>query len=391
MLGRPDVDLLAGDFFVEDARTAYRWFRDHEPVFHDEANDLWGIATYDGVRTAGHDGATFSSALGSRPEAGPMPWMIDMDGAAHSKRRRLVSGGFTPARVRATEPQVRGICHDLIDRVCEQGTCDVVADVAAPLPMIVIGDMLGVAATDREQLIRWSHGMLASLTGEPAGFEAAAVAFGEYVEYAHRVIAARRAQPGDDLFSTLVHAEVDGEGLSDDDIVFESLLLLIGGDETTRHVTASGVDLLLEHRSQMAELAADPVLMPAAVEEVLRWVSPIKSMARTTTRATELEGASLAAGTKVVLLYESANFDDRQFDEPERFDIRRSPNEHVAFGFGPHVCLGASLARLEVQTMLDCILQRLPDLERATDAPLTRSITGLDRLPVCFTPTAVGR
>ena len=141
----------------------------------------------------------------------------------------------------------------------------------------------------------------------------------------------------------------------------------------------------------MAELAADPVLMPAAVEEVLRWVSPIKSMARTTTRDTELEGESLAAGSKVVLLYESANFDDRQFDEPERFDIQRSPNDHVAFGFGPHVCLGASLARLEVQTMLRCILQRLPDLERSADAPLTRSITGLDRLPVRFTPTGAER
>ena len=178
------VDLLSGAFFTEGARDAYRWLRDHEPVFHDEANDLWGVATYDGVRRVGTDTATFSSALGSRPEAGPMPWMIDMDGADHAKRRRLVSGGFTPARVRAMEPRVQALCDELIDGVCERGECDVVADLAAPLPMIVIGDLLGVPPADRDDLLRWTHGMLASLTGDPEGFEAAAVAFGEYVAYA---------------------------------------------------------------------------------------------------------------------------------------------------------------------------------------------------------------
>jgi cytochrome P450 family 142 subfamily A polypeptide 1 len=388
VLGRPPVDLLSGAFFVDGARDVYRWLREHEPVFHDEANDLWGVATYDGVRRVGADGATFSSALGSRPEAGPMPWMIDMDGADHSKRRRLVSGGFTPARVRAMGPKVRAICDDLVDRVCERGECDVVADLAAPLPMIVIGDLLGVDPADRDDLLRWSHGMLASLTGEPEGFEAAAEAFGAYVAYAHAVIASRRAQPQDDLFSLLVHGEVDGERLTDDDIVFESLLLLIGGDETTRQVTSGGVELLLEHRAQMDALVADPRGLAVAVEEVLRWVSPIKSMARTTTRDVELEGVELAAGSKVVVLYESANLDERQFDEPDRFDASRTPNEHLAFGFGPHVCLGASLARLEVHAMLDRILQRLPGLDQASDAPLTRSITGLERLPVRFAPSA---
>ena len=391
MLGRPPIDLLSGSFFTDGAREAYRWLCEHEPVFHDEINELWGIATYDGVRAAGVDSVTFSSALGSRPEAGPMPWMIDMDAPDHSKRRRLVSGGFTPARVRAMGPQVRSICDDLIDRVCERGECDVVADLAAPLPMIVIGDLLGVEPADRDDLLRWSHGMLASLTGEPEGFEEAAEAFGAYVAYAHGVIADRRAEPRDDLFSILVHGEIDGERLTDDDIVFESLLLLIGGDETTRQVTAGGVELLLEHPSQLAGLLAEPGRMPDAVEEMLRWVSPIKSMARTTTRAVELAGTALPAGAKVVLLYESANFDDRHFEQPDRFDVGRAPNEHLAFGFGPHVCLGASLARLELEAMLGQILQRLPGLERASDEPLTRTITGLDRLPVRFTPSAPSR
>jgi cholest-4-en-3-one 26-monooxygenase len=275
--------------------------------------------------------------------------------------------------------------------VCERGECDVVEDLAAPLPMIVIGDLLGVPPADRQDLLRWSHGMLASLTGEPEGFEAAAVAFGEYVAYAHEMIGARRAEPQDDLVSILVHGEVDGERLTDDDIVFESLLLLIGGDETTRQVTAGGVELLLDHPDQQATLVGEPGRLPVAVEEMLRWVSPIKSMARTTTREVELEGVRLPSGAKVVLLYESANFDERHFKEPDRFDIGRDPNEHLAFGFGPHVCLGASLARLELQAMLGRILERLPALERATDEPLTRSITGIEHLPVRFAPTAPTR
>jgi cholest-4-en-3-one 26-monooxygenase len=312
--------------------------------------------------------------------------MIDMDGPSHTKRRRLVSGGFTPARVRAVEPRIRAICDDLVNQVCERGACDVVHDLAEPLPLIVIGDMLGVDPADREDLLRWTHGMLASLTGEPEGYEAAAVSFGEYVAYAHEMIAARRAEPVDDLFSILVHAEVDGEGLSDDDIVMESLLLLIGGDETTRQVTVGGLELLLEHPDQMAAVVTAPEALPGAVEEMLRWVSPIKSMARTTTREIELDGVVVPAGSKVVLLYESANFDGGHFGDPDTFDVARSPNEHLAFGFGPHVCLGASLARMELQIMFDRMLRRLPDLELATDEPLARTITGLDRLPVRFTP-----
>lgn len=392
MIGEPWIDFLSGAFFVDGAREAYRWLREHAPVHLDGNSGLWGIATYQGVLAAGRDPATFSSAGGSRPDTGPLPWMIDMDGPAHSTRRRLVSGGFTPARVRAAEPRLRAICDELIDRVCEGGECDFVGDLAAPMPLIVIGDMLGVPASDRDDLLRWTHSMLASLTGEPEGYEAAATAFGEYVEYAHRTIAARRAAPTDDLFSVLVHAEVEGQRLSDEDIVFESLLLLIGGDETTRQVTVGGMEQLLGHPDQRRVLQADPEELPAAVEEMLRWVSPIKTMARTTTAEVELEGVIIPAGSKVVLLYESANFDDRQFVDPGRFDIGRTPNDHLAFGFGPHFCLGASLARVELLAMFERLLDRLPDLELATNEPLTRSITGVDRMPVTYTPSApVGR
>jgi cytochrome P450 family 142 subfamily A polypeptide 1 len=381
---RPAIDLLSGQFYVDGARDAYRWMRDNEPVCFDAKNGMWGIGTYDGVLAAERDPQTFTSTGGSRPDTGPLPWMIDMDGPAHATRRKLVSSGFTPARVRATEPRLRGIADGLIDGVCERGACDFVHDIAAPLPMIVIGDMLGVDAADRDDLLRWSHGMLASLTGEPEGFVAAAEAFGAYVEYAKRMIADRRAEPRDDLFSVLVHAEIDGDRLDEDAIIFESLLLLIGGDETTRQVTAGGMEQLLHHPDQKGALLADPDRLPGAIEEMLRWVSPIKSMARTTTAEVELEGVTLDAGAKVLLLYEAANFDDTHFADPQRFDIERTPNDHLAFGFGPHFCLGASLARLELRAMFERLLDRMPDVALASDDPLPRTITGIERMPVVY-------
>jgi cytochrome P450 family 142 subfamily A polypeptide 1 len=316
-----------------------------------------------------------------------MPWMIDMDGDDHSKRRKLVSRGFTPARVRATAPHLHDICDELIDRVCEQGTCDFVADLAAPLPMIVIGDMLGVPPADRDALLQMTHGMLGSLSGDPDAIAAAADAFSAYDEYARATIARRRAEPTEDLFGVLVHAVVDGDRLSDDEVVMESLLLLIGGDETTRQVTSGGMEQLLAHPDQHRRVAADPELVPGAVEEMLRWVSPIKSMARTTTVDVVLAGVAVPAGARVVLLYESANFDEAVFAEPDRFDVGRDPNDHLAFGFGHHFCLGASLARLEVAAMTERVLARLPDLALATDEPLRHSITGIEHMPVRFTPT----
>ncbi len=385
---RPEIDLLSGDLFGDTAKRAYEWMRANEPVYFDEKNRLWGIATYDGVLAAGRDSVTFSNAGGSRPDTGPLPWMIDLDAPDHHKRRKLVSRGFTPARVRDSEPHLLRMCDELIDAVSERGECDVVHDLAAPLPMIVIGDMLGVAPEERDDLLRWSDAMLGSLSGDPERLEAAAVGFGEFLEYAHAAIARRRAEPTDDLVSVLVHAEVDGDRLTDDEIVFESLLLLVGGDETTRHVITGGMYQLFRHPAQRRLLERDPGKIPTAVEEMLRWVTPIKNMARTLTRDFELDGQTMPAGDKAVLLYESANFDQSHFDEPERFDIGRSPNDHLAFGFGAHFCLGAALARLEVSTMVARILERLPDLELATADPPERFLGALTSLPVRFSPVA---
>ena len=416
MADRPVIDLLDGRLYAQGSHSAYAWMRTNEPVYLDEANGVWGVASYDAVRAASKDTATFSNAGGIRPDNGPLPMMIDMDDPAHWKRRKLVNRGFTPKRVRDSEFDIREICDTLIDRVCERGECDFVRDLAAPLPMIVIGDMLGVAPDDRDDLLRWSDDMVSAQGGNVTDEQlmSAATAFTEYQEYAGAVIERRRQEPTDDLMSTLVHADVDGDRLEHDDLVHESLLILVGGDETTRHVISGGMEQLMLHPDQHRRLVDDRAGLDVAIEEMLRWVSPIKNMCRTVTRDTEFFGSQLHEGQKVMLLYEAANFDEQQFVDPERFDSARQPNDHVAFGFGAHFCLGNSLARLEMRVMFDRLLERLPDLHldlgslsqarapastvgeaavlaAAADALPRREatfISGLESMPVAFSPTA---
>ena len=260
----------------------------------------------------------------------------------------------------------------------------------------MIGDMLGVAPQDRDDLLRWSDDMLKGQgSPDPAAMEHAANAFVEYTQYIHPVFADRRATRNtDDLVGVLCHADIDGDSLDDDSLVHETLLILIGGDETTRHVISGGVEELLAHPDQQAALAADPAgLMPGAVEEMLRWVSPIKNMTRTATRDVELCGAQIREGQELLLLYPSANRDDAVFENADTFDITRSPNPHIAFGFGAHFCLGNQLARLELRVMVERLLARLPDLHLAVDrTALPRReanfISGIEEMPVEFTPSA---
>jgi cytochrome P450 family 142 subfamily A polypeptide 1 len=393
------IDLMSGTFYGREPHDAYAWMRAHAPVYYDEGNDLWGVASYAGVKAASLDTESFSNAQGIRPKGPPLPMMIDFDAPEHVRRRRLVSEGFTPKRVRGMEDDLRAICDALIDDVCELGRCDLVKDLAAPLPIIVIGDMLGVAPADRDDLLRWSDDMLKALGApDPTLMDAATMAFVEYSEYIHPVFDDRRARGAvDDLVGVLCHATMDGDSLDDDSLVYETLLILIGGDETTRHVISGGTEELLAHPAQVARLAADPSLLPGAVEEMLRWVSPIKNMARTATRDVELEGVTIGAGQEILLLYPSANRDAAVFDDPDAFDISRSPNPHLAFGFGAHFCLGNQLARLELKVMTERLLARLPDLHLTVDrAALPRRaanfISGIEEMPVAFTPAArIGR
>ena len=388
------IGLTDGMFYGGDPFPAFAWMREYAPAYFDESSGVWGITRYADIKEISKDPDTFSNAGGIRPDSDALPMMIDTDAPEHVRRRRLVSEGFTPGRIRESEEGIRAICDAIIDRVCETGSADFVTDIAAPLPMIVIGNMLGVAPEDRADLLRWSDDMLKALgSPDPGAMDRAAMAAMEYAAYITAVADQRRRdQQSDDLIGTLVHAEIDGDRLDEASLIYESLLILIGGDETTRHVISGGMYELLRHPDQHRRLAEDRSLLPGAVEEMLRWVSPIKNMARRMTRDVELHGETLHEGEKLLLLYPSANRDERVFDRPEEFDIGRTPNDHMAFGFGSHFCLGNRLARMELTVMFDRLLTRLPDLALADTAePPKRAanfVSGYETMPVVFTPTS---
>ncbi|MCA2323148.1 cytochrome P450 [Mycobacterium intracellulare] len=366
--------------------------RVNQPVFRDR-NGQAAATTHESVIEAERNPAVFCNAGGIRPEHPAMPYMIDLDDPAHLLRRRLVSAGFTRKNVRNKQASIVRLCDNLIDAVCERGQCDFVRDIAALLPMAVIGDMLGVLPKDHAMLLKWSDDLMTGMSSaaDDATLRAVTEAFAEFSAFAIDIIAKRRAESAGDLISVLVNAEVDGQRMTDDEIVFETLLILIGGDETTRHTLSGGIQQLLRHRDQWDRLGATPDLVPGAVEEMLRWTSPVKNMCRTLTTDIDFYGAHLHEGEKIMLMFESANFDEKVFGDPDHFRIDRNPNNHLAFGFGTHFCLGNQLARLELSTMTKRLLQRLPDLRLADDTELplraANFVTGPTSMPVVFTPT----
>jgi cytochrome P450 family 142 subfamily A polypeptide 1 len=393
---RQDVGLL-DRFFYLDPWDRYQWMRDNAPAYWDESADggLWGITRYDDIMTIAKTPELFCSGKSSRPERDSwIPSMINLDEPLHKRRRNIVNRGFTPRRVQDQEAKLRALTTELIDNVIERGECDFVRDIARWIPMVAIGDMLGVKPEDREQLLEWSDGMLGGgeiaevMNDEERGEKQRAYTEG-YFAYQAGVVADRRKNPQDDLVSLLVSGEVDGERLDDMEILQESLLILIGGDETTRHVMTGGLEQLLLNPDQQQKLMEDPSKIEVAVEEMLRFVSPIVNMNRTLTRDTELHGEKLREGDRVLLLYAAGNRDERAFDDPNRFDVERTPNRHVAFGgYGVHHCLGASLARLELKILFEEVLTRMPDIRFASDEPLKRRpsnfITGIEEMPVTY-------
>jgi cytochrome P450 family 142 subfamily A polypeptide 1 len=389
----PDIAIADGAFWGRNPHRELAWLRANDPIHWDEAGNVWGVSRYDDVKALSTQPELFSNAGGIRPDTGPIAMMIDMDDPDHLRRRKLVNKGFTPRRVRDQEDRIREVVDRLIDQVAERGTADFVKDVAAWLPLVMIGDALGVEEKDHPTLLQWSDDLMKGQgTQDPALLEAMIGAFAGYTEYISDVITDRRGCPRDDLMSILCHAEVDGDELDDDELIHESLLILIGGDETTRHVITGGLYQLLRNREQWEMLLADRSLLDGAVEESLRWVSPIKNMARTATRDVEVHGQQVKEGQKLLLLYPSANRDESHFDDPMAFDITRTPNDHVAFGFGTHFCLGASLARLELKVAFEQVLERLPDLHLVDDTePELRPasfVSGYEQMPVAFTPVA---
>jgi cytochrome P450 family 142 subfamily A polypeptide 1 len=333
------------------------------------------------------DPSTFCNAHGMRPDAPALADMINLDDPLHKKRRNLVNKGFTARRVSEMEPRIRAICRERIDAAKRMRRFDFVHDLAAWVPLTVIADMLAAEPDVHADLLRWSDDMVvASGATDLPRTEKGMQAFDAYISYQRRIVEDRRSRPPcGDLISILVHAEMDGLRLADEEILMESLLILVGGDETTRHVMTEGMYELLRRPVELRHLAGNPSAIPLAVEEMLRWVSPIKNMARTATRDAVVGGEKICKGQKLLLLYPSANRDASRFRDPMRFDIARTPNEHVAFGFGPHYCLGASLARLELRVFFEEVLTRLPGLVLLEDQPSRRPsnfISGIERMTV---------
>ena len=380
---RPEIELLSPDFYADfDELTA--WMRREAPLYWDDETGLWGAASHELVSMMSREWHTFCSGKGSRPESS-VPSMINFDAPEHTKRRRLVGNGFTPRRVADHEPYLRAKVTELIDAVIDRGQCDVVADIATPLPMYMIGQLMGLPEEDHHQLLHWSD--LFATGGDEIRDEVVQAVI-DWNTYIMRHVDERRNTDRQDLVSLVVNAEWEGARLTDVDVMFETMLVLVGGDETTRHVISGGVAALLQHPDQLRLLQNDPSLLPSAIEEMLRWATPVRNMNRTATKDVEVAGMTVREGDRVLLLYPSANRDEKVFADPFTFDITRSPNEHVAFGaYGRHHCLGAPLARLELRILFEELLGRLDDMQLATDdIPWRRGnfVLGPNSVPITF-------
>ena len=393
------LNLLDGKWYAQNAHEVWTEMRQTSPIHWDPVAQVWGIAKYQDVLAVEKDPKTFSSYRAPRPHGEHLPMMISMDDPEHQRRRSLVNRGFTPKRVNAHEPMLRDLCRTIINKVADRGSCDFVWEIAAPLPLLVIAELLGYDSSWHDNLLRWSEELM--LPSEPdltpemihQRIEAGSRTIMEFREAQLGIITDRRKNPRDDVITTLCEAEIDGERLDDESIVQETLLILIGGDETTRHVISAGMLALLENPDQLATLRDGGADIAVAAEEMIRWASPVQNMGRTATQDVVIRDQKVQEGQQLMLFYPSANRDDDVFTDGQAFDIRRQPNPHVAFGFGSHFCLGAALARLECRLMFTELLRRLPDLELTTDDPLPRRasnfVSGLEAMPVTFTPVGV--
>jgi cholest-4-en-3-one 26-monooxygenase len=370
MSDRPALDLLDGPSYVDGTYARYAWFRQHEPVAWDEGNELWGVFRHaDVVEVETRDDVFISSNQtkgGYRPNIPADPAIIGLDNPLHSERRKLVSRRFTPRAVVAREARVREVVVDLIDAAVTRGTVDVVADLAAPLPARMIGWLLGFPDDAWPQLRDWSERTI-MLGGGPRYLnDDGLAAFTEFLGAASDLYDEKQRCPADDTMTTWTTAEIAGEPLGKREVLADCLLLLDGGAETTRTVIARSIVELARRPDQWAALQAGADAA-TATEEFIRWVSPIHNMCRVANRDYELGGVTIKAGQQVVLMYGSANRDPAHFAEPERFDVTRKPNDHIAFGLGTHFCLGAGLARLEIRVFFEEFVKRVGAVRLVTE------------------------
>ena len=367
------IDLMSPSSYAQGHPAGqYAWLRDNDPVhWHEEPDGpgFWTVSRHEDVKAVGRNAALFSSwptiMIDDRnaTDLGEHTMMLTMDPPRHTQYRKLVSPRFLRRAAGRMRPGIERLAAEIVEGVAGRDEFDLVEDVAGLLPSYVIAEMLGIPYQDGIELYRLTETLHADPASQPDGAGIAAVV--EMFNYANGVWNEKRAHPGDDLASALMTADVDGHRLDEIDFNLFFLLLIDAGGGTTRNLVAGGMDALFTHPDERERLTADLGQLPTAIEEMLRWTSPVIYMRRTATADTELGGRRIEAGQKVVMYYGAANRDPRAFDEPERFDITRTPNDHLAFGGGgPHFCLGSHVARVEIDAMFQQLLTRLPDLQK---------------------------
>jgi cytochrome P450 len=385
----PDFPLHSPDFYAGDPYPAYKVLRASSPVHWNDETRFWALLKYEDIRFVSRSPELFTSTKGisipdpAQPEPVQEGNLIFTDPPRHRRMRQLLSSAFTPNRVAALESTVSEIVSGVLDEIEPGSTYEFAETVAAPLPTRMIAELLGAPAEDWEQFRVWSDAAVGS--ADPEIDVDPLVSLAELHQYFAKLIAERRGERRDDLLSVLVEAEVDGERFTDEDLLNLSFLLLVAGNETTRNLIALGTLALIQHPDQYAKLVADPSLLPGAIEEMLRFTTPVTHMARTATQEVEIRGQRIREGDTVVMLYGSANRDEEIFgDDAEEFDVTRDPNPHIAFGLGEHVCLGASLARLEARVMFEELLRRFPKIELVGEVDRMRAtmVPGVKRMPV---------
>ena len=403
------INLLDPDRFVEGV--PHEWFtylRQHAPVYkHPEPDGgpgFWVITRYDDVVAINRDGQTYSSeqsrggvvqfedAAAAQDLTAQGRMMLTMDAPDHTRYRSLVNRGFTPRMINALHAPIRAMVKEILDRALEKRECDFVTDIASELPLQVIAQMLGVPHEDRHKLFEWSNRLIGGDDPEYAVSREVAINAGfEMYMYSNELAKQRRVEPRDDIVTALLNADIDGDRLSEMDFNVFFLLLAVAGNETTRNALSHGMHALIDHPDQYRMLVENPALVPSATEEILRWASPVMYFRRNVTRDTEVRGQKIQAGDKIGIWYISANRDESVFENPFSFDIKRTPNEHVAFGGGgPHFCLGANLARMEMNIMFDELVRRVDSVEQIGAIKRLRStfVNGIKHLPVRLTGRA---
>ncbi len=402
----PDNDLNLMNPLTYSERVPHDYFahmRATAPVSlrHDEGSiPYWAVMTHGACVRVNREWEEFSSFpktslitdIDEELVAQQQLMMLNMDPPDHTRYRRLVNKAFTPRMIRDLEARLHVVTDELLNRVSERGTADFVVDIAAELPLIVIAELMGVPFEDRHKMFDWSNKMIGSEDPEYlVDPTQSAIAAMELYAYASELFAAKRADPRQDLMSALTQVNADGESLSDLELELFFLLLAVAGNETTRNLIAGAMNTFFEFPEQWELLKSDRSLLPGAVEEMLRFVTPVMCFRRTAMTDVSLEGAEIKKGDKVVFFHISANRDESVFENPDVFDITRNPNPHMAFGGGgPHFCLGANLARMEIMVMFEHLLDRMPDITQTGPAQRLQSpfISGIKHIPVSFTPHA---